>query len=497
MADLSTSRNTLTPTSAPAWLRNLKYPIAIAFLLGVSAILALGISLFGFVFGIVFIAAIVGIPVVLYSIANLKFGIIVLVIISFFIGLGKFLGDDIKLGVALDVFLLAMFLGMLGEKYKKGDFKIASNPISYVVWLWLIYNFVEFGNPMASREAWVYVIRGFALLMIFFFIGLQAMDNLKFIRVFINVWIVCTLVSACYGLWQEFHGLNEAELAWVAADDFRFNLIVNWGRYRIFSFFSDPTLFGILVSYTGLFCIALLPGPFKFWYKIFLFGSAMVMLLAMVYAGTRTAYAMIPGGLIFFAMLTLQKRTLMVAGVLGALGAGIIFSDIRSLGPFLTQNSLERIRSAFKPSEDPSFQVRERSQAFIKPFIQQHPIGGGLGSIGAWGRRFSPGSPLSQFAPDSGYVRVAVELGWLGLIVYCIFFAVIVITGVRNYYRMQDPLLKTYMAGLLAVVFSIIIANYPQEALIQIPTVLIFYMIMAMIVKLRKLDEEKTQTQTT
>ncbi len=136
------------------------------------------------------------------------------------------------------------------------------------------------------------------------------------------------------------------------------------------------------------------------------------MFLAMVYAGTRTAYAMIPAGLVFFAMLTLQKRTLMIAGILGALGAGIIFSDIRSLGPFLTQNSLERIRSAFKPSEDPSFQVRERSQAFIKPFIQQHPIGGGLGSIGAWGRRL-PGSPLSQFAPDSGYVRVAVELGWL------------------------------------------------------------------------------------
>ena len=151
---------------------------------------------------------------------------------------------------------------------------------------------------------------------------------------------------------------------------------------------------------------------------------------------------------------------------------------------------MERIRSAFKPSEDASFRVREKSQAFIKPFIQAHPFGAGLGSIGIWSARFTPDSPLAKFAPDSGYVRVAVELGWMGLVVYCVFFFVILLVGIRNYYRMKDPLLKTYMAALLGVVFSIVVANYPQEALIQAPTILIFYIIMAFIVKLKKLDEE-------
>jgi putative inorganic carbon (hco3(-)) transporter len=467
-----------------------KYPLIYAGLVGLSLILALGLSLFGQTFGFIFIAAVIGLPTVFYSVVNLRFGVVCLLCFSFFLGLNRFI-PDVPMGIAMDVMLSAMLLGLLVDKWNKQDYAAASNPISYVVWIWIIYNSLEFLNPMASRQVWVYVIRGIALLMMYYFIVLHAANTLKFIKLLINVWLSLTLLAACYGLFQEFHGLTAAEKAWVARDEFRFNLIFNWGRYRIFSFFTDPTIFGILMAYTGLFCIALLAGPFNFGYKIFLAIAAGVLLLAMVYAGTRTAYALVPAGLLFFALLTLQRRTLMICGVLGALGAGIIFSDIRSIGPLLSTNNLERIRSAFKPSEDASFQVRERSQAFIKPFIQSHPFGAGLGSVGIWSKRFTPDSPLAKFAPDSGYVRVAVELGWIGLIVYCIFFFVILITGIRNFYRMHDPELKAYMAALLAVVFGLVIANYPQEALIQAPTILIFYIIMAFVVRLKKLDEQK------
>ena len=470
------------------FLKFLRSPAMYVFVLLVSVGLAFGIALFGLEFGIIFIGVVLGVPAVLYSIGNLKFGIVCLILVSYSLGVKKFY-EDIPMGVALDVFLSAMLFGLVLDKWRKHDFTVSGNPISSVVWLWIIYNLLEFFNPSASREAWIYVIRGIALLMTFYFIVLHAVDNLNVVKVLINLWIVLTLIGALYGLFQEFHGLLQIEKDWVAADDFRYNLIFTWGRYRIFSFFSDPTLFGVLMAYTGLFCITLLSGPFKFWYKVFLTFCAGVMLLAMVYAGTRTAYAMIPAGLLFFVLVTLQKRAMLICGVIGAIGAGIIFSDIRSLGPFLGQSSLERIRSAFNPSDDPSFQVRERSQTFIKPFIQSHPFGAGLGSVGGWGDRFTPNSALAKFAPDSGYRRVAVELGWVGLMVYCIFFAVTLKVGVKNYYGMKDPLLKSYMAGLLAVVFSIVVANYTQEVLIQIPTILIFYIIMALIVKLKKLDE--------
>jgi putative inorganic carbon (HCO3(-)) transporter len=476
------------------FLRNpkgiLHSPLIYVVLLFLSVGIGFSFSLFGPTFGFLIIGMTIGIPTVLYSMVNLKFGIVVLLIISFFLqGFNRFV-SGVPLGIVLDIFLVVMLIGLMIRKWQAGDYTLARNPISYVVWAWIIYNVLEFFNPIASTQAWIFVIRGIAILMIFYFIILYAIDGVAYFKVLLNMWIVLSLICGLYGLFQEFNGMLPFEKSWIAADEFRYKLIFNWGRYRIFSFLNDPTVFGVLMSFSGLLCVTLLTGPFNILYKIFLSFCAVVMLLAMVYAGTRTAYAMLPAGFIFYALLTFQTRTLAFAGFGLAVGAFIIFSGIRSVGPFLSTNSLERIRSTFSPSEDPSFQVRERSQAFIKPFIQSHPFGAGLGSIGIWGQRFNPGSALAEFAPDSGYVRVAVELGWAGLLLYCIFFTVILSVGIRNYYRMRSPELKAYMAALVAVVFAIVIGNYPQQVLIQVPTVLIFYAIMAMIVRLRELDEE-------
>ena len=51
--------------------------------------------------------------------------------------------------------------------------------------------------------------------------------------------------------------------------------------------------------------------------------------------------------------------------------------------------------------------VRLENQRIIQPYIHSHPIGGGLGSTGIWGERFTPDSMLSSFAHDSGFVRIA------------------------------------------------------------------------------------------
>ncbi|MGL1489090.1 hypothetical protein ACSTJG_25000, partial [Vibrio parahaemolyticus] len=77
------------------------------------------------------------------------------------------------------------------------------------------------------------------------------------------------------------------------------------------------------------------------------------------------------------------------------------------------QNIL-RFQSAFRPNNDASYRVRIFNQARIKPYIWSHPIGGGLGSTGEWGKKFAPNSYLANFPPDSGYVRTTVELGYVG-----------------------------------------------------------------------------------
>ena len=134
-------------------------------------------------------------------------------------------------------------------------------------------------------------------------------------------------------------------------------------------------------------------------------------------------------------------------------------------------------------------QLRLENQAFIQPFIQSHPLGGGLGSTGIWGQRFSPNTLLANFPPDSGYVRTAVEQGWLGLLLYCTFLFVCLVVGIRNYMRTENPLIRNYYQAFLVVLFALVLTNYPQEAIILLPNSVVFYLSLAALVKLKEFDE--------
>ena len=149
-----------------------------------------------------------------------------------------------------------------------------------------------------------------------------------------------------------------------------------------------------------------------------------------------------------------------------------------------------RIQSAFvlKNSQD-VVDVRMKNQALIQPYIQRNPFGGGLGSTGLWGRRFSPGTFLAEFDHDSGFVRLAVEVGWLGLLIYMIFIFQCMKYGIYYYFRVKDPKIKNIYLAINSAFFMLVIASYPQEAILQVPTGIIFYLLLAAIVKMKDFDE--------
>ncbi|HEX8460977.1 MAG TPA: hypothetical protein VF623_06090, partial [Segetibacter sp.] len=149
---------------------------------------------------------------------------------------------------------------------------------------------------------------------------------------------------------------------------------------------------------------------------------------------------------------------------------------------------------AFKPSNDASYNLRKENQKKIRPYILSHPMGGGLGSTGVWGVKFSPNSYLASFPPDSGYVRVAVEMGWIGLLLFCILMFTILRAGVNNFYRIIDPELKSYCLAMTLIVFALNIGNFPQEALVQFPTNIYFYLFAALITVTYRIDKEKQAT---
>ena len=434
--------------------------------------------------GLIVIAlSLVAIPSLLVSITHLQIGLSIVVIISFFLLGIKKLVTNLPLGIILDAYIFLIFFVLIIKLLKNKNNDYFNNPITYLAIIWLIYNVIELFNPIASSQiAWFYTVRSIAGQLLLYFIALFVLNNLKIASQFIKLILGLSFLAALYGLYQEFFGLMQWEKQWLFEDMQRYHLYFQWGRLRVFSFLSDPMTFGILMANMALFCFILVFGPFSSFKKTMLLIACFTMLLASAYSGTRTAFAIIPIGLIFFTFISMKREIWYLSFI------GIFLGTIFMLKS--TENAvLYRIQSAFKVKDDPSMQLRLENQAFIQPFIQQHPIGGGLGSTGAWGQRFSPNTMLASFPPDSGYVRIAIEQGWIGLLLYCFFLFMSLKYGIQAYFRTKNEKIRIFYMAFLTLLFNLCIANYTQEVIMQIPTSVIFYITLAALIRLKTFDD--------
>jgi len=350
--------------------------------------------------------------------------------------------------------------------------------------IWISYNFLQLINPTAeSRLAWLYTIRSVAIVMLTYFIFSYNIRSVSFIRLIIKIWLGLTLFAAFYAFKQQHLGFFAFEEAYLYSDPIIMDLLFIGGEWRKFAIFSDPVTFSYNMIIGSILCLGLLFGPISRAKKVILFFLICFFLLNMLYSGTRSAFILFPAALILLVILVFNKRMVLFASIATVFIVFLIYVPTSNL-------ALYRFQTAFKPSNDASFNVRAINQKMIQPFIQTHPLGGGLGSTGVWGVKFSPGSFLASFPPDSGYVRVAVELGWVGLLLFCILMFVILKTGINNYYMIKDPELKCYCLAMVLIVFAINIGNYPQEALVQFPANIYFYLIAALINITYRIDIE-------
>ncbi|MGB1241765.1 MAG: O-antigen ligase family protein [Chitinophagales bacterium] len=461
----------------------LNTPIGYAICSIVGMTLSLIACNIGLKFSIVLLGVIIGIPTVFGCLFNLRFGLVTMIVISFTIQYMKKL-TDAPVGIVLDLLLFVMFFGLFIKQIQERDWSFAKSPISFWILIWVFLNFVQAINPVAeSRMAWLYTVRSMAGLILLYFIACYAFKNLQYIKLVFKILISIAVLNALYGFYQEFFGFTSYEIAWLYADKERFQLVFQWGRLRIFSTFGDPTTFSIYTVYMGMFCAIMVFAPFKWWKRLLLMIAAGVLFWVTIYTGTRTAFVLLPAGACFFVLMTFRKEFILLGFVCLLFGGMLVLKS--------TSNPIiYRIQSAFKPGEDASMQLRLKNQAFIQPFIHRHPMGAGLGSTGLWGQRFTPDSFLAHFAHDSGLVRIAIELGWIGLIAYCIFLFVILKQATYYYFRVRDPTIKMMYLAIANVLFILTLASYPQEAIVQLPTSIVFYICLAAIVRLKDFDME-------
>jgi hypothetical protein len=451
---------------------------------------AFGTAKFGVLFAAIIVVALAAIPMVYAIVAFPVFGIIFTIVLSYLLfGIGR-LGIDFPLGTVMDGLEVLLIIGFLINIKPKKDWARIKGPVSTMILVWIAYNILQVLNLSAeSQLAWLYTIRSVAFIMLSYFVYVYQIRTIGFVRLILKCWISLSFLAAVYACKQEFFGFSNAEWQWIISDPLITDLLFIGGHWRVFSFFSDPVVFSYNMAISSILCICLITGTFRAWKKWVLFLLIGLFVFAMLLTGTRGAFVLIPAALGLLVILKFKRQVVILALIAGVLITGLILLP--------TSNpAIYRFQSAFKPSEDASFQVRARNQKRIQPFILSHPFGGGLGATGVWGERFSPDSFLASFPPDSGYVRVAVELGWVGLLLFCGLMFTILYTGINSYYRIQDPELKTYCLAMILIIFALNIGNYPQEALVQFPNNVYFYIAAALISVVYQLDRQKNKQAT-
>ncbi len=480
--ETSLSGRTKTWLSKQLWVQKFNNPLGMMLFLLATLPVAYLLAVLDFKISFVLFLVLIGVPLVLFCLFNITFALGMMLCVSLLVVFGaKYTGAPI--GTLLDLLILVSAVGILLRQLKDRDWSFIRHPLSLMIGIWLFFNILQVLNPWAeSKLAWLYTVRSVAIQQIVFFIGLYTLrHNRAGLMTLLKLIIGICFASALYGLKQKFFGFSDQEMGWVMADPERFQLYYQWGMMRIPSFCYDPTTFGILMACFSIFCLALIAGPTTRRQKM-LFGVMFVSAMwVLAYTGTRTAFALVPVGGVFYAGLTLSRKVLMIGAVLAVLGAGFVLKSS-------SNGVIYRIQSAFKPSQDDSMNLRLENQKKIQPFIQSHPIGGGLGSCGQWGKRFNPDSELSKFPHDSSFVRMGVELGWIGLILYTLLHFFVLRTGLYYFIRCRDPWIKAIYAGITTWCFMLAVACYAQEAILQLPMNVIYNIFLAILVTLKNFD---------
>ncbi len=440
-------------------------------------------------FGLGLTGLIAGLAVVIVCMSNAETGLYIILIYSFFISHFNrlFFDDSLPVGVFSDILIGATFLGFLIRQVnlKKSINKFTQTPVVITLLIVYAYTAVEVFNPNGSSlTGWVPAFRKILATLLLLFISFNVFDSLNRIKRFIKVlFILCTMVGL-YACIQEWHGFFQFELDWLFSDEKIARMVYVNGGARKMSFFLDALSLSIVMATCSVFFIAISTGMNKLLHKGIILGCVVFMLMAMSFSLTRTANAMFIAGLIMFMVITLDKKTTRIFAFLGA----ILFFVIL-FGP-IHNSHVGQFRLTFLGgTKDASVKVRDVNRKSIQPYIYSHPMGGGLNTTGGEGLLYNPGHPLAGFPPDSGYLKKALELGWIGFALFIFLNFLVLKTGIQGYFICKNQEIKLIYASCTAACFAFYVGEYSQVAIGQITDVVVYYPFIAILLKLKEFDQ--------
>jgi hypothetical protein len=395
-------------------------------------------------------------------------------------------------GTLIEIFTYVLLLSLMlkFDLRKNMNIRFWTNPITIGLYILFAYYVIEFFNPeMFSSVGWFSFFRKQFSYFIFYYVCYCLFDSKKRMVFFIRFMIALSSFAALYAFKQQWFGYAGFELRWIGTGN-GYSLLLQGGMLRKFSLFSDPATSGILFASISILSVVLLFRTRDKKEKKWLGAALAVNLLGYSYSGTRTATLMIIAGILLYSLSTIyEKRT-----VIFLLYSLLVFTILMVM-PY--QNAITyRIRSTFEGTNDASAAIRDYDRHEVQPYIQAHPIGGGIFTSGGEGNKYNKGHYLEYLQADSGYLKTLAEEGPIGLSLLLIFYFIIMRQGYYKFFRSGNPEIRTYYIGLLIMMFTLLVAQYAQMAISQYPVVLYFYGSLVIFIKLADFDKHKQPVQT-
>ncbi|WP_281310267.1 O-antigen ligase family protein [Flavobacterium flavigenum] len=483
--------NNINPFESYSGSLNISKPgnlIMLFSIMSVSALIIVKLGVIGIglllavIFGSVFLYYLFCYPVLgYYTAIALNFVII---------GMGRYV-KGLPLGFAIDGILVLTYLALFMNQFRtRIDWTPAKRDITFLSILWLGYSVFELVNPEArSVQAWISG-RGIAFYP-FLFIPLTFMfiRNEKRLSYFFYIWAAFSLLATLKGIMQMTLGVDGAEQEWLNEGSYKTHIL--FGKLRVFSFYSDAGQFGANQGYTGVVFLIYAMSQQKKLKKIFFIFVGLLGIYGMVISGTRGALSVPIVGFMTYFILSKNVKVI----IIGVTFLAIVFIFFKYTTIAQGNAQVRRMRTAFDPN-DASLQVRLDNQKILKNYLASRPFGGGIGHGGTKAQKYLPNAFLSNVATDSWYVLIWVEQGIVGLILHLgILFYVMIKASLKVMFKIRDPILKFKMASLIAGMAGIMVASYGNAVLGQMPTALLIYATMAIILNSDVYEQEIEENQ--
>lgn len=442
--------------------------------------------------------AIMGAPmgflILTYSVHNPRFAYLLYATYSYYMtAIMRYSRQD-GLSVVLDILLVFIILCIIFNISSKRTDIHLPNAINYLTVgyvVWILFILIEFLNPLTRHDQMIFGVRVWILgIPVLYIVSSLLADKPKMLKKGLIILGLFTITAFLKLLYQKYRWFDAAETEWLMKGSWITHLISTGIRY--FSIFSDAGNFGANMGMIAILYSIVSFNTRKKLLRVFYLVIAIMGVIGMFMSGTRGAIVIPFGGLALYCLLSKSLKTMLISiFAVIMLYAFFAFTDIGNENGFI-----QRMRTAFQPAKDASFDTRLNNQKKISTYLAMHPWGTGIGG-GIPRTMLVDGHYVDDnIPPDSFYVNIWMQTGIVGLLLYLtIYITVLLRCCYLIMFRVKNKELRHTLAALLCGVFGIWLNGYVGEGMGMPPNNFLIAAALAFVLNGPYMDRQITENE--